>query len=1097
MSERLRALLHRRALVGVAAILALAGLIVASTGAAANQPEPAGGTDGLIDPVWTPLGVSGAPQTLMVQLSGAPVTVVEANSGGKLNKAEKAALRAQLAGRQNALKGSIEGLGGRILGDYQLAYNGIKVSISPSKTAQVEQLPGVLAVRAIQSMEPDNIRGVPYIGAPAVWDGLAGLHGEGIKIAVIDTGIDYTHANFGGPGTVAAYFAANATDTVAADPVQFGPLAAKVKGGFDFVGDAYNAASSAPPAAHIPHPDPNPLDCFGHGSHVAGSAAGFGVLDNGATYTGAYNPTTISGNSWRIAPGVAPKADLYALRVFGCAGSTNVTVDAIEWAVEHDMDVINMSLGSAFGTKDDPSAVASTNAAKAGVIVVTSAGNNGPNQYITGSPGTAEGAISTAAQDAWPTTPGATLTVTPTITGSPFTLINANGADWGASLTGNIVVLQDNPATTTDETGFIGSADESLGCSPAAYTFNGVVSGGGQIAVAKRGTCARVARAIFGQQAGAAAVIMTNNAAGRPPFEGLITSNPDTGVPFVVTIPFLGADGNQDAAGTPSSNLRANGNGKSGLLVPVNLTNTNFTGFASFSSGGPRNGDAFLKPDVTAPGVSVISTFNGSGNAGTIMSGTSMASPHNAGAAALVRQARPDWSVADIKAAIVNTADPGLNSAAGAGAYRISRGGTGTIQPAKSTTTDIVAYANGGSKFDVAVSFGFEELQNDLLKTGVIRLDNNGASDASFNIAQALPQGSPHTITLGQSSVTVPAGGHAIVEFQLDVPAATAGSASASGLSFREVAGLITFTPATASDNHSIALRVPYYLVQRPTSKIDAKVAPGTRLAPGRTTTINITNAADAPISGDADFYAWGLSDTNDGRGLQQSPADVRAIGVQSFPNPGGGVATRRLLVFAVNTWDDWFTPSTQEFDIHVDVDPQNNNGDDYIVVAADQGAVQTGTSNGVLGAFVFSPRSAGAAITFLTSAPTNGSTALIPINSTMLCRGDNPATPANDPEPCLNSASVPGGRFTYHAFGFDLNDGGADEVEGMASYYPWGESITTGDFQSVAPGASATSNVSINAAEWAMTPALGAMVVTKDNKNGKDEATLIEAKKK
>ena len=106
------------------------------------------------------------------------------------------------------------------------------------------------------------------------------------------------------------------------------------------------------------------------------------------TYTGPYNATTISGNSWTIGPGVAPKADIYGLRVFGCEGSTDVVVDAIEWAVDHDMDVINMSLGSSFGTADDPSAVASTNAAKAGVIVVTSSGNSGPNQYIIGSPGT-------------------------------------------------------------------------------------------------------------------------------------------------------------------------------------------------------------------------------------------------------------------------------------------------------------------------------------------------------------------------------------------------------------------------------------------------------------------------------------------------------------------------------------------------------------------------------------------------------------------------------------------------------------------------------------------------------------------------------------
>ena len=283
MSEVHRVRRLSRALAGVVAIAAIAGLIVASTGSAANSPEPAG-NDGLFTPAWTPLGVSGAAQSLMVQMSGDPVTVTEANAGHKLGKAEKDALKSQLKSQQDAIKGSIQGLGGKVIADYQLAYNGIKVFISPLKAGDLQALPNVTAVHSIQKMELDNVRGVPYIGAPAVWDGLAGLHGEGIKIAVIDTGIDYTNANFGGPGTTAAYATADANDTAAANPLLFGPLAPRVKGGTDLVGDAYNAAAAAGSPALIPHPDPNPLDCpsstpsVGHGSHVAGSAAGSGIL---------------------------------------------------------------------------------------------------------------------------------------------------------------------------------------------------------------------------------------------------------------------------------------------------------------------------------------------------------------------------------------------------------------------------------------------------------------------------------------------------------------------------------------------------------------------------------------------------------------------------------------------------------------------------------------------------------------------------------------------------------------------------------------------------------------------------------------------------
>jgi subtilisin family serine protease len=554
-------------------------------------------------------------------------------------------------------------------------------------------------------------------------------------------------------------------------PAWFGPLAPRVKGGIDLVGDSYNADPDSAAYQPIPHPDPNPLDCNGHGSHVAGSAAGSGVLATGKTYAGAYNATTISSNAWTIGPGVAPKADLYAVRVFGCAGSTDVTVDAIEWAVDNDMDVINMSLGSAFGTKDDPSAVASTNAAKAGVVVVTSAGNSGPSQYITGSPGTADGAIATAANDPLQNVAGIRINTTPPSgtpppAGTPLSLqaINANGVTAGLPITGPLVVIKDIAGTTTDQAGYIGSKNEALGCSPQSFTANGIVPGAGQIAVVQRGTCARVAKAIFGQQAGAAVVVMTNNAAGLPPYEGPITSNPDTGEIYTVTIPFAGVDGNQASATSNSGRLLASPAGTTANLSVQNFANPGYLGFASFSSGGPRTGDSSLKPDITGPGVSIFSTDSGSGNGGVFLSGTSMASPHVAGVAALTRQAHPTWKVEDIKSAIVNTGLP-----TGVSNYRISRGGTGLAQAQASTKSQVTANGNG-DKFNVGVNFGFEELHEDFHKKKNIKLRNNSSTPATFNVAVANPQGSPHTVGLNKTTVTVPKNGDAEVEIELNVP---------------------------------------------------------------------------------------------------------------------------------------------------------------------------------------------------------------------------------------------------------------------------------------------------------------------------------------
>ncbi|MEO7131563.1 MAG: S8 family serine peptidase, partial [Dermatophilaceae bacterium] len=443
----------------------------------------------------------------MVQLTQPSVAEVTADRG-VLSRGQQKKIERDLLRQQTGVVAAAKAKGGTVLAQTQYALNAVKIEIARKDIASLAQQPGVKAVLPVATYELDNATAVPFMGVPQVWQD-TGFTGAKVKVAIIDTGIDYTHADFGGPGTVAAFEAADATDTTPANPDLFGPDAPRVKGGFDFVGDAYDASE----AGSTPMPDPNPLDCNGHGTHVAGSAAGGGVNADGTSYTGPYD-ATVAGTDFQIGPGVAPQADLYALRVFGCAGSTDVTVEAIDWAVENGMDVINMSLGSPYGLKDDATALASSNAAAAGVVVVASAGNSGPNPYLSGAPGVGDGVVAVAAMDSTAIFPGVEIHLSAT---ESIPAISANGVTPPEGATHTVVVLKDNPATTENE---------ALGCSKAAFTSNGIVAGRNQLAVTVRGTCARAARAVFGQEAGAAAVAMINNTSDFPPYEGPITENP-------------------------------------------------------------------------------------------------------------------------------------------------------------------------------------------------------------------------------------------------------------------------------------------------------------------------------------------------------------------------------------------------------------------------------------------------------------------------------------------------------------------------------------------------------------------------------------------
>ncbi|HEY6327882.1 MAG TPA: S8 family serine peptidase, partial [Blastocatellia bacterium] len=407
--------------------------------------------------------------------------------------AAAAATRTQinlLKERQQAIASVVTGpeFGAKEIYRVQRAINGIAIQIESSKLEALRNLPGVKAVYIITPEYPVTAISMPFLGMPNLWGNTLGLPsditGTGVKIGIIDTGVDYQHPNFGGTGALADY---QANPRTSITPALF--PTPKVVGGTDFAGDAYTGSNT-------PAPDPNPMDCNGHGSHVAGIAAGLGVNSDGTTYTGVYGPSTPF-SSLKIGPGAAPGASLYAIRVFGCSGSTNLTVQGIDWALDPDqdgdlsdhLDVINMSLGSSFGMPSNTSLIASNNAALAGVVVVAAAGNDGDTYFIASAPSNAGRAISVAASID-NRLPGGVVEVN-----SPGAIAGnyaAAGAAFGGSApnpsgqTGNVVLVQS------------GSGTPSQGCS--AFTNAAAVAG--NIALIDRGTCSFQAKVANAQAAG-------------------------------------------------------------------------------------------------------------------------------------------------------------------------------------------------------------------------------------------------------------------------------------------------------------------------------------------------------------------------------------------------------------------------------------------------------------------------------------------------------------------------------------------------------------------------------------------------------------------
>ncbi|KAI9506729.1 peptidase S8/S53 domain-containing protein [Coemansia spiralis] len=422
-----------------------------------------------------------------------------------------------------------------------------------------------------------------------------GFNGTGVKIGIVDSGVDYNHPELGSCWKTSGC------------PWQFGK---------DFIGDKYDASSPAP----ILDPNPTPMDCDGHGTHVSGIIAARGPLVHG----------------------VAVGATLGMYRVFSCPvdgnvySSDDIILQGIEAAYQDGHNIISLSLGG--GTwPEDPLSVACARVVEKGIVVVAAIGNDGDNGlYTAGSPAVGEGVIGVGSVDNWNIT-GSIATIS-----MPYRTLSVLLSMAGSEAHPFVFETPMPIAASVDENG----NDE--GCNKPVTELSG------KVALVRRGTCTFTQKALIAQAAGAIGVLVYNNAAGML----------SPGINNTVSIPVVLISENDG--------LRiANGisQGKEATITAHKSAYGTFpadTGgmMSSFSSYGPT-AELGVAPLVSAPGGNIWSTYPIKLGSYTTLSGTSMATPFVSGVAALLKQAHPNLRAGDIRNVLVATAQPLLDSDTG------------------------------------------------------------------------------------------------------------------------------------------------------------------------------------------------------------------------------------------------------------------------------------------------------------------------------------------------------------------------------------------------------------------------------------------------
>ncbi|MCR6095474.1 S8 family serine peptidase [Salipaludibacillus agaradhaerens] len=606
--------------------------------------------------------------TVMVQLE--EPSLVEAKHTDEVQT------QANLTATLNELTGEVTDLlpESDVIREYEYLFSGFALTLREKDVLQLLDIDGVAAVYPSITYEPDTFEpeiipeesfspemmdSAPFIGAPEVWEEY-GITGDGVTVAIIDTGVDYTHPDL---------------------EHAFGDYK-----GYDFVDN-----------------DDDPQEGAGqyHGTHVAGTVAANGQIK-----------------------GVAPDASLLAYRTLGPQGGTTAdVVAAIELAYKDGVDIMNLSLGNSINDPDFATSLALDWAMEEGVVAVTSNGNSGPDNWTVGSPATSREAISVGA------------------TQLPYNTFEAN------------IFTSDNVTYPSVEVMGYANEEDLLALDNTTHTFVNAGLGyeedfedidvQGHVAIIKRGEIPFVDKVENAADAGAVGAIIYNNVSGN-----LNLYIPGMEIP---TLQMNQADGE-----TLLNELREGHD-----TLTFNLTPDGEIGetIADFSSRGPTYGTWMIKPDVAAPGVAIVSTFPDEEYAS--LQGTSMSSPHVAGAAALLLEAKPDWNTTQVKAALMNTAAPIFDREGVR--YPFNTQGAGSIRLVEALTTETLV-TPGSHSFGV-----FDKEKGRQTERQHFEITNLSNERKRYNIDIEFYEGNEHIRVTTSKNLNVKPGGTQKVSMNVQV----------------------------------------------------------------------------------------------------------------------------------------------------------------------------------------------------------------------------------------------------------------------------------------------------------------------------------------